>query len=136
VNIELDSMFGRYVGWVIPFNAPLVLVLPDPVDAARAEAATQLIRIGYERLLGYADGGLDAWQSHGRPVRSYPTAGVDDLCHAYLGGQPVQVLDVRQPVEWDTGTCPAAFASISMISPAASGISHATRKCGPQAGRG
>lgn len=104
VNIELDAMFGTYVGWVIPFNAPLVLVLPDRVEFALAEAVTQLIRIGYERLIGYANGGLEAWQSRNRPVRSYPIADVDDLCHAYVRGQSIQVLDVRQPVEWDTGS--------------------------------
>jgi glyoxylase-like metal-dependent hydrolase (beta-lactamase superfamily II)/rhodanese-related sulfurtransferase len=109
VNIELDSMFGTYVGWVTPFNAPLVLVLPEPVPPALEEAVTQLIRIGYERLPGYADGGLDAWQSRGRPVRSYPTANVDDLCHALLAGRPLQVLDVRQPVEWDAGYVPGSL---------------------------
>jgi rhodanese-related sulfurtransferase len=61
-----------------------------------------------ERLVGYADGGLAAWQAHGRPVRSYPTAGIDDLCRAYVGGQPIQVLDVRQPVEWDAGYVPGS----------------------------
>jgi glyoxylase-like metal-dependent hydrolase (beta-lactamase superfamily II)/rhodanese-related sulfurtransferase len=109
INIELDSTFGTYVGWVTPFNAPLLLLVSEPVQSALEEAVTQLIRIGYERLVGYADGGLDAWQSRGRPVRSYPTAGVDDLCHAYLGGQPIQVLDVRQPVEWDTGYVPGSL---------------------------
>jgi hydroxyacylglutathione hydrolase len=109
VNIELDAMFGTYVGWVTPFNAPLVLLLREPVQAALKEAVTQLIRIGYERVVGYADGGLDAWQSRGRQVRSYPTASVDDLCHAFLSGQPIQVLDVRQPVEWDTGYVPGSL---------------------------
>jgi glyoxylase-like metal-dependent hydrolase (beta-lactamase superfamily II)/rhodanese-related sulfurtransferase len=109
VNIELDSTFGTYVGWVTPFNAPLLLVLPEPVRPALQEAVTQLIRIGYERLLGHAAGGLEAWQSQGRPVRSYPTAGVDDLCQAYLGGRPIQVLDVRQRVEWDTGYVPGSL---------------------------
>jgi len=109
VNIELDSMLGTYVGWVTPFNSPLVLVLPEPVDAGLREATTQLIRIGYERIEGYLDGGLDAWRSSGRPVRSYQTADVDDLCHAYLAGRPVRVLDVRQPVEWETGTVPGSL---------------------------
>jgi hydroxyacylglutathione hydrolase len=109
VNIELDATFGTYVGWVTPFNAPLVLLLPEPMLPSVTEAVTQLIRIGYERLLGYADGGLEAWQAEGRPVRSYPTAGVDDLCHAYLDGQPIQVLDVRQSVEWDTGAIPGSL---------------------------
>jgi hydroxyacylglutathione hydrolase len=109
VNIELDSTFGTYVGWLTPFDAPLVLLLPDPVPPSLAETVTQLIRIGYEHLLGYADGGLDAWRSDGRPIRSYPIAGVDDLCHAYLDGQPIQVLDARQSVEWETGHIPGSL---------------------------
>jgi rhodanese-related sulfurtransferase len=109
ISIELDSMFGTYVGWVTPFNSPLVLVLPEPVPAALAEAVTQLIRIGYERVEGYLDGGLDAWRSSGRPTRAYPTAGVDDLCHAYLQGTPMQVLDVRQQSEWDSGRVPGSL---------------------------
>jgi glyoxylase-like metal-dependent hydrolase (beta-lactamase superfamily II)/rhodanese-related sulfurtransferase len=109
INIELDSTFGTYVGWLTPFNAPLLLLLPEPVSEALAEAVTQLIRIGYERLLGYVAGGLEAWQSQGRPVRSFPIAGVDDLCRAYLAGQPIQALDVRQPVEWEAGHIPGSL---------------------------
>jgi hydroxyacylglutathione hydrolase len=109
INVELDEMFATYVGWVTPFNSPLVLLLPEPTQPALKEAVTQLIRIGYERVIGYADGGLHAWQAGGRPVRSYPTAGVDDLCHAYLSGTPIQVLDVRQPVEWEAGIVPGSL---------------------------
>jgi glyoxylase-like metal-dependent hydrolase (beta-lactamase superfamily II)/rhodanese-related sulfurtransferase len=109
INIELDSMFGTYVGWVTPFNSPVVLVLPEPVPEALAEAVTQLMRIGYERVEGYLDEGLDAWRSSGRPTRAYPTAGVDDLCHAYLQGTPIEVLDVRQRGEWDAGHIPGSL---------------------------
>lgn len=108
LNIELDSSFGTYVGWITPFNSPLVLVLPEPAREAAVEAVTQLVRIGYERVHGYLAGGLGAWQSSGRPIRSYPTADVDDLCHAYLEGRPIQVLDVRQAVEWETGRVPGS----------------------------
>ena len=109
VNIELDSTFGTYVGWLTPFNARLLLLVPEPVQEALAEAVTQLIRIGYERLVGYAAGGLEAWQSQERPVRSFPTARIDDLCQAYLDGQPMRVLDVRQPVEWEAGYVPGSL---------------------------
>lgn len=109
LNIELDSTFGTYVGWLTPFNARLVLLLPEPVQEALAEAVTQLIRIGYERLVGYAAGGLEAWQSERRAVRSFPTGSIDDLCQAYLAGQPIRVLDVRQPVEWEAGYVPGSL---------------------------
>ena len=108
VNIELDSTFGTYVGWTIPFNSRLILILPDPLAASAEQAVTQLIRIGYDRLEGYVAGGVEAWQAEGRPVRAYQTATVDDLCHAYLEGKPLQILDVRQPDEFREGHVPGS----------------------------
>lgn len=108
VNIELNSGFASYVGWMLPFDAPLALVLPEPTDATRAEAATQLIRIGWDRIIGYLDGGIDAWTSTGHPIRSYPTASVGDLCAAMRAGQPLHVLDVRQELEWAWGGVPGS----------------------------
>jgi hydroxyacylglutathione hydrolase len=84
----------------MPINSPLILLLPEPRGAAAEQAVTQLIRIGYDRLEGYVAGGVVAWQAEGRPVRAYLTATVDDLCHAYLEGRPLQVLDVRQAAEF------------------------------------
>ncbi len=108
VNIELNSGFASYVGWMLPFNAPLVLVLPEPAAASRAEAATQLIRIGWDRIIGYLAGGIDTWASGGHEIRSYPTVSVGDLCEAMLAGQPLHVLDVRQQLEWAWGTVPGS----------------------------
>jgi hydroxyacylglutathione hydrolase len=109
MNIELDSIFGTYIGWTIPFNSPLILILPEPPGAAAEQAVTQLIRIGYDSLEGSLAGGMNIWQAEGRPVRSYPTATVDDLCHAYLEGRPLQVLDVRQPSEFREGHVPGSL---------------------------
>lgn len=102
----IKASIGTYVGWITPFNSPLVLILPEPVKESSREAVVQLIRIGYERIEGYLDGGIDAWMSSGRSVSSYSTASVDDLCKVYLAGQPLQLLDVRQKSEWDSGHIP------------------------------
>jgi len=104
VNIELNNTFASYVGWVISFGSEIVLVLPD--ESAQEEAVTQLLRIGYDRLTGYLAGGVDAWRSDGRPVKSYPVADIDDLCQACLSGHPMKILDVRQQREWDQGHIP------------------------------
>lgn len=109
VNIELDSTFGTYVGWTVPFNSSLILMLPEPLGASAEHAVTQLIRIGYDKLEGYVAGGVDAWRADGRSVRAYQTATVDDLCHAYLEGRPLQVLDVRQPAEFREGHVPGSL---------------------------
>jgi hydroxyacylglutathione hydrolase len=108
VNIELNSGFASYVGWMLPFDAPLVLVLPEPAAASRIEAVTQMIRIGWTRITGYLDGGIDAWTGGGYEVRSYPTASVGDMCEAVLAGQPLHVLDVRQELEWAWSAVPGS----------------------------
>jgi glyoxylase-like metal-dependent hydrolase (beta-lactamase superfamily II)/rhodanese-related sulfurtransferase len=101
--IELDDSFASYVGWIVPFGAPIVLVLPEdrPEHEAAAEAATQLFRIGYEAVDGFLQG-VGAWVEAGLPVRSYPVASIDELATA-VGKERPRVLDVRQQTEWDAG---------------------------------
>ncbi|HSL66821.1 MAG TPA: rhodanese-like domain-containing protein, partial [Actinomycetota bacterium] len=102
--IELDDSFASYVGWIVPFGAPIVLVLPEdrPEHEAATEAATQLFRIGYEAIDGYLQGGVDAWVETGWSLGSYPVASIDELTAA-VQGQRARVLDVRQQTEWDAG---------------------------------
>ena len=106
VNIELNSGFASYVGWLLPFDAPVVLVLPESQEDALAEAMTQLLRIGWSDVMGHLEGGLERWRAHGREVSSYAVASADDLCAVQLRGERPAVIDVRQPLEWDWGTIP------------------------------
>lgn len=109
INVELDSSFGCYVGWIVPFNQPLILVLPEPEEEALAEAVTQLIRIGYEQVEGYLAGGVDAWKTCGNPTRAYDVVDLHDLRSAHQAGDPIQVIDVRQQVEWQAGHIPSSL---------------------------
>lgn len=106
INIELNSGFGGYVGWMLPFDAPIVLVLPEPVEASLAEATTQLIRIGWTPAQGYLAGGVERWRAHGGTVSSYEVVSADDLCDAHRRGERPAILDVRQELEWRWGTVP------------------------------
>jgi rhodanese-related sulfurtransferase len=103
INVELDDAFASYVGWLVPFGADLVLVVPEPAGDSVREATTQLLRIGYERVRGHLVDGLAAWQSSGREVRGYPLATVEELCEAIRSGADPFVLDVRQRPEWEAG---------------------------------
>jgi hydroxyacylglutathione hydrolase len=100
LNIELDASFGAYVGWLLDYDAPVALVLPQPTAEALEEATTQLVRIGWTRIAGYLDGGIDGWSSSGRAVDRYPIVSPAGLASELRAGQPTTVLDVRQPNEW------------------------------------
>ena len=110
LNIELGaSAFAGYVGWLVPFAEPVLLVLPDAPDAL-AEATTELLRIGYERVPGWLDGGVEAWSDSGRPLASYATLSMGSLAREHAAGETTGVmLDVRQPIEWqDEGVVPGS----------------------------
>lgn len=99
LNIELDSAFAGYVGWLVPFAEPVLLILPDEPDAP-AHATTELLRIGYERIHGWLEGGVDAWAASGRPTAAYATTTME-AAHRERGGAGAGILlDVRQPIEW------------------------------------
>jgi hydroxyacylglutathione hydrolase len=107
LNIELNSSFGTYVGWLLPFDAPILLVLPDPGEHAMMhDAVMQLARIGFDRVEGYLEGGITAWEESGRTVQNFGLCDVDDVCHAVINGETPYLLDVRQQLEWEAGHVP------------------------------
>lgn len=94
--VELRDDFGVWVGWVLPYNAPLVLVVNT--DQNSEEAIRQLTRIGFDRVKGVITD-LDNWTG---PLDSYRLVNVDEFAEAVTHG--AQVLDVRAPNEWRDGS--------------------------------
>lgn len=113
LNIELDALFGTYVGWLLPFNKPLMLLVEG--DDGRKEAVAQLIRIGYEQLRGYLEGGVPAWKAAGFPTSAFASITVEELHRRWQQEQLGQgereqlaVLDVRDAAEWASGHIPGS----------------------------
>lgn len=101
VNVPLEESFASYVGWLVPFGEPLVLLVAG--EDGLVEAATQLFRIGYDAVAGHMSDGVDAWHAAGRDVASYPTVEVPELAAELGRGEAGDVVDVRQRSEWDAG---------------------------------
>lgn len=106
LNVDLEESFAAYVGWLVPFDAPIVLIVERPADAA--VAAVELLRIGYDRVLGFLSGGTDAWAAAGRPTSSYETLTARTVERELRDGTGPRILDVRQPNEWAEGAVPGS----------------------------
>lgn len=91
-----------WAGWVIPFGAKILLVA-ESTDQ-RVDATRQLIRIGYDNLIGYLDGGIESWAKE-YPVETVQQINAKEL-HERLN--EVHVVDVRRTSEWDEGHVPNA----------------------------
>jgi len=110
LNVELTDTFASYVGWFVPFDAAVALVLPEPLEAALEEATVQLFRIGYDRIAGALAGNVAAWAASGAPLKAYPTTSIAALHTAALEGVDGYALDVRDPHEWrEDGVVPGAI---------------------------
>ncbi|MBA3287709.1 MAG: MBL fold metallo-hydrolase [Acidimicrobiia bacterium] len=94
----LRPPFASWLGWLVPPEAPIVFVLDDGQD--RNELVRQCLDIGHENLVGELAGGIDAWQTAGRPVET-----IDLIDPSRLAGP---ILDVRQANEYTTGHVPGA----------------------------
>lgn len=105
-NVECDPSFAIYVGWLLPFNKPLMLVVDDAT--ARQEAAWQLLRIGFEQVLGHLAGGMPAWKRAGMPTQAFNAITLDELARRYQRHEPLAILDVRDETEWRAGHIPGA----------------------------
>lgn len=100
VGIETGDSFAPWAGWLFDFNSPLLLVLGDDQDAS--DAAMELARIGFTRVLGVMRG-VAEWRESGRELAVYETATAAQLRGHLQGDWNGQVLDVRDPLEWAAG---------------------------------
>jgi hydroxyacylglutathione hydrolase len=105
-NIGLEGPFSAWVGWVVERGRPLVLAGGSP--AQHAEAHRQLLRIGFDSVVGQLDGGMDAWTASGRELTTFETAEVADLASWILSAEPMTVVDARNEDEWVHGHVPGA----------------------------
>jgi hydroxyacylglutathione hydrolase len=107
-HVELRPAFASWVGWVVPFGTPVILV--SETTEVHEYAVRQLIRIGYDDLPGYLDGGMDAWMSAGLPVQRVQVLTMREVRQRLTedSGDPLIVVDVRQAHEWATGHVPRA----------------------------
>lgn len=103
VSIALRPAFASWLGWVVPWDAPVVLLVdPDRLGEARRFA----LRIGYDRVVGWVDGGIEGWKSAGLPVSA--TEELAPEAAAELVGSGATLLDVRQASELALGSIPGA----------------------------
>jgi hydroxyacylglutathione hydrolase len=106
-SVALRAAFGTWVGWVVPFGTPIVLVT-DEDPAQHEEAVRQLVRLGYDQLLGYLAGGLEAWQAVGGAVSRWEIIPAQQVRERLRANDGLMVLDVRQANEWQAGHIPGA----------------------------
>ena len=98
INIGLDGQFAPWVGALImDVNQPIALIAPlNRIE----ETITRLSRVGFDHVIGYLEGGMDAWTEAGMEVDTIQSITPAAFAEALAEGQVETILDVRRPSEF------------------------------------
>lgn len=99
-GIEAAEDFGSWVGWLLPYQAPLVLVAEPGQDLT--DPVTQLAQIGIDTVRGVVRDLDDA------PTDRFELVDVSTFCER-MADPATQVLDVRMPTEQEVVRLDGAF---------------------------
>ena len=110
VAVGATGNVSGWVGWLVGPERPLVLLAHDgaPGAAQISEATAQLARIGYDRVVGYLEGGVAAWSEAGRDTTTYQTTSAANLAERLDADELLTVADVREVAEWHAGHIPGS----------------------------
>jgi glyoxylase-like metal-dependent hydrolase (beta-lactamase superfamily II)/rhodanese-related sulfurtransferase len=108
VNIPLAGQFAGSAGTLLGLDHDLITVAED--QAAVEESRTRLARVGFERVVGYLDGGMTRWAGDQKPTAHIMQISAAELKRE-LSEEPgsIQIVDVRRKAEWDQGHIPGAL---------------------------
>ena len=113
VHLELDDQLSNRIGFVLPPDVPVVLLLPDGnTEEDYTRAVYALARVGYAGVVGYLAESLTVWKAYGLPVTSGDVQDItptdlNTLLETGNGHRPL-VLDVREAWEFAQGHVPGA----------------------------
>ncbi|MDW7733151.1 MAG: MBL fold metallo-hydrolase [Methanolobus sp.] len=90
-----------FAGWVLPYDKPILLVTEEKEQLE--SAVRYLIRLGYDNITGFLNGGIGAWYIDAMPVDGFNLISVHDLKNRMEKDERMFILDVRSSEEWESG---------------------------------
>ena len=99
IFIGIKGDFAPWVGTLLTDIEQPILIIAD--EESREEVITRLSRVGYDNIIGYLDGGIDAWVNAGKETDSIVSISAVDFASKFKEAEgKLIVKDVRKPTEY------------------------------------
>lgn len=96
IFIGIDGGFAPWVGALIKdVKQPLILVTPE---GRLEETVTRLSRVGFDNILGYLEGGFEAWKKAGKEVDTVTSISAEEFAKRTQENE-LNIYDVRKNSE-------------------------------------
>ena len=100
INIGLEGRFAEWAGSLLPFDQQIALV----TEAGRErETVIRLARVGFSNIIGFLEGGFEAWKEAGEEIDLIINVEADELSMDLPFDENIVVMDVRNEREFADG---------------------------------
>ena len=97
ISIGLEGRFAEWAGSLLPFTKNILLVTEIGKEK---ESITRLARVGFDKFIGYLDGGFEAWQNANQKIDMVIDVEADELAMDLPFDENAVVIDVRKETEY------------------------------------
>ncbi len=99
INIGVKGDFAPWVGTLLTDIEHEILFVAEEDDIE--EVITRLSRVGYDNILGYLKGGIDAWTTAGKELDTIESISAETFAERFKNGaEQLVVKDVRKQSEY------------------------------------
>jgi rhodanese-related sulfurtransferase len=98
IFLGLEGRIAEWAGILIPYNQDIVLITEKGKEE---ESVIRLARVGFENIIGYLDGGVEAWRYAGGNIDLIINVEADELAMDIPFDENLVVMDVRKPSEFE-----------------------------------
>jgi len=100
VSIGLNGRFAEWAGSLLPFDQQIILVTDIGKEK---ETLVRLARVGFDKIIGYLNGGFEAWRKSGNDIDLIIDVDADELAMDLPFDKNLIVIDVRRETEFADG---------------------------------
>jgi rhodanese-related sulfurtransferase len=100
IFIGLEGRYAEWAGMLLPYDKDILMVT-EP--GREEESLVRLTRVGFENIIGFLNGGYEAWKKSGEEIDLLINVEPDELIMDLPFDDHLVVLDVRNPTEFEAG---------------------------------
>lgn len=100
ISIGLDGRFAEWAGSLLPFDKEIILVTEIGKEK---ETIVRLARVGFDKIIGYLNGGFEVWRQSGNGIDLIIDVEADELAMDLPFDKNLIVIDVRRETEFADG---------------------------------
>jgi hydroxyacylglutathione hydrolase len=100
IFIGLEGRYAEWAGSLLSFDKKIILVTESGKEE---ESVVRLSRVGFDNMVGYLDGGFEAWKNAGEKIDMIVDVEPDELIMDLPHDPNITVLDVRRETEFADG---------------------------------